>query len=222
MSCLRRSAWFALLSFVIVVLPAQIGVISAGIQAEEKTHAKSGEAKTGEKKSEAHDDHAKGVPLNWKEDLAIWSLVVFLVFVLVLWKFAWGPLSSALDKREAKIADDIATAEQGRKDVERMVAEHRAQLDAVQDEVREILAEARRDAEHAKNEIVAAAQREAEETKNRSITEIERAKGAALKELFDKVSEQVAAATEHILGRALEDADRERLIDEALSQLSQN
>src|SRR5436309_168248 len=44
-------------------------------------------------------DHAEGVPLSFKADLALWSLIVFIVFLIVLKKFAWGPLSAALNKR---------------------------------------------------------------------------------------------------------------------------
>jgi F-type H+-transporting ATPase subunit b len=213
MRWLLRRAQISVLAVLLIAIPAQLALTSATAQAESKSASKS-HSESG--------DHKTGVPLDPKADLALWSLVSFVVFVFVLWKFAWGPLSTALDGRESKIAADIATAEQGRKDIERMIAEHRAQLEAVQDEVREVLAEARRDAEHAKQEIVAAAQKESEDIKNRSLTEIERAKNAALKELFDTVSGQVASAVEHILGRSLNDSDRDRLIDEALSQFSQN
>ncbi len=47
----------------------------------------------------------------WKTDLALWTAVVFLCLLLILTKFAWGPLAAALDKRERNIADQIAQAE---------------------------------------------------------------------------------------------------------------
>lgn len=180
--------------------------------AEAASHEKSGEG----------GEHKSGVPLDWQRDLALWSLIVFIVFATVLWKFAWGPLSKALDDREAKIAGDIADAENARKKAEAMLAEHQRKLEAVQDEVREIIAEARRDAEHTKNEIVETARKEAEAAKTRSVAEIERARDAALKELFDTMSTQVAEATEHVLGRSLSGEDQDRLIQEALSQFSQS
>ena len=69
-------------------------------------------------------------------------------------------------------------------------------------------------------EIMAAAQSEAEATRDRAIGEIERARDQALKELFDQVSTQVAAATEHVLGRSLDAADQQRLIGEALAEMT--
>jgi F-type H+-transporting ATPase subunit b len=90
----------------------------------------------------------------------------------------------------------------------------------VQDEVKAIIDEAKQDAEHTKNDIIEQAQKEAKLTQERAIHEIERSRDAALKELFDTMSSQVASATEHVIGRSLNDDDRNRLIDEALSQFS--
>ena len=58
-------------------------------------------------------------PLEFRTDLAIWTGIVFLVLLLVLWKFAWGPIASGLDQREQAVADQIAAAEKsnrGRQD----------------------------------------------------------------------------------------------------------
>ncbi len=165
-------------------------------------------------------EHHSGAPLDPKADLVIWSLVVFLVFVGVLTKFAWKPLAAGLDSREAKIRQDIADAEEARRKTEQMLAEHAAKLDAVQDEVREIIAEARRDAEHTKQEIVTQAQTEAEATQKRALDAIGRARDQALDELFATMSSTVAQATEYVVGRSLTGDDQNRLIDEALSQFS--
>jgi F-type H+-transporting ATPase subunit b len=171
----------------------------------------------------AHDGetHEAPNPIVWSNDLALWSIVVFLLFLAALTKLAWKPLTQGLDARERRIRDDIGAAEEARLKAERMLAEHAAKLDRVQDEVKAILAEARRDAEVARQNIVATAASEADATKKRAISEIERARDQALKELFDTMASQVADATEHVLGRGLNDGDQQRLIDEALSRFSE-
>lgn len=161
-----------------------------------------------------------GDPLAFDWPLSTWSFIVFLIFLAILTRFAWKPLTTGLDARERRIREDIAAAESNRVKAEHMLAEHAAKLDRVQDEVKAILAEARRDAEVARQNIVTAAQTEAEATKNRAIHEIERARDQALKELFDTMAGQVADATEHVLGRGLTDNDQQRLIDEALAGFS--
>ena len=164
--------------------------------------------------------HAASDPLGFAGDLSIWSAIVFLLFLALLSKLAWKPLTQGLDARERRIRDDIAAAEEGRLKAERMLAEHAAKLDRVQDEVRAILAEARRDAEVARQNIVSDATAEAEATKTRAIGEIERARDQALNELFEVMATRVADATEHVLGRGLNDGDQQRLIDEALNSFA--
>lgn len=162
---------------------------------------------------------APSAPLGFKADLAIWSLVTFVVYIVVLKKAAWGPLIQGLDSREGRMKQQLADAESARVKAEAMLADHAKKLDKVQDEVKEILAEARRDAEHTKQDIVATANKEAEATRRRAVEDIERARDVAMKELFDFVSSNVIGATEHVLGRALSNDDQQRLVQDALSQM---
>jgi F-type H+-transporting ATPase subunit b len=167
----------------------------------------------------AHAEAEPGAPMDFVGDLAIWSLVTFVVYLVVLKKAAWGPLIQGLDQREAKMKQQIADAESARVKAEAMLAEHAKKLDRVQDEVKAILSEARRDAEHTKQDIVAAANKEAEATRKRAVEDIEHARDLAMKDLFDFVSSNVIGATEHVLGRALSGDDQNRLVQEALNQI---
>lgn len=159
-------------------------------------------------------------PAEFRSDLAIFTLIVFVALLLLLRKFAWTPIMTALDDRESRVRDDLAATESARKRAELLVSEHEAKMAAVQNEVKEILAEARRDADHTRQEAMTKAQEEAEAIKNRSIQEIEMARDHALQELFSAVSDRVVTATEQVLGRALTDDDRDRLVEDALSQFS--
>ena len=200
-------------SFVVLlmcwVLQAPVHLIAA-----EEAH---GAAEAHGHAEEAHD---ASLPMNWKTDLALFSLVTFVVYVAVLRVGAWGPLQAGLNERERGVKQNIADAEANRTKSEAMLKEHELKLAKVQDEVREILAEARRDAEHTKQDIVSTAQREADATKLRAIAEIERSRDQALTELFDFVSNNVVNATEQVIGRSLTGSDHERLVTDALAQLN--
>ena len=206
MSC-RPFRWFGI-AIVCLSLAAMAPVMASDAAAPHE-----GAAPTAE-------HHPTGLPMSWSKDLALFSLVTFVVYVAVLRVGAWGPLRAGLTERERRIRQDIADAEANRLKSEAMVKEHEARLAKVQDEVREILAEARRDAEHAKLEIATIAQKEAEATKQRAIAEIVRSKDQALAELFDFVSNNVLKATEQVIGRSLTGTDHERLVKESLSQLN--
>ncbi|HEY4259456.1 MAG TPA: ATP synthase F0 subunit B, partial [Schlesneria sp.] len=103
---------------------------------------------------------------------------------------------------------------------EEMIAQREAKLATVADEIRELLAEARRDAERLKQDIVTTAQTESEALKHRAIAEIERSRDQALAELFDFVSTNVVGATERVIGRSLNQGDQDRLVGQALSEMN--
>ena len=206
----RRSrilCWILTAALTAAVFPVVGNVASANTDADKKPVAAPGE------------EPLHGVPMDFQGDLALWSLVTFVLFIIVLRKFAWTPIVEGLDKREGKIRQDIADAESARIKAEQMLAEHQQKLDTVQDEVKEILAEARRDAEQARQNIAETAKAEADATKQRAIVDIERARDQALNELFDAMAGQVATATEYVLGHGLKPDDQDQLIQHALAQI---
>ena len=159
-------------------------------------------------------------PAQFVPDLAIYTLIVFLVLFFTLQALAWPKIAGALDARESGIKQAIADAESAKLQAEAFMKEHRGRLEAVEGQVKEIVAEGRRDAERTKADILKQAEVEAEATKNRAIAEINRAKDQALSEIFDTMASQVSAATEHVLGGHLSSGDQDRLIRDALNQVS--
>lgn len=164
--------------------------------------------------------HPTGAPLNFKTDLALWSLIVFGLFIFLLKKVAWGPLIQALDERELRVVSAIDKAESSQKEAEELVREHAQKIESAQDEIQAMMVEARSDADRIKQDVLEQARKEAETIKSQALNEIDRARELALKDLFDQMNGRVIDATEQVLGRALNDSDRERLIAEALSQIS--
>jgi len=164
--------------------------------------------------------HPTGAPLHWKTDLALWSLIVFGIFIFLLKKAAWGPLIQALDERELRVVSAIDKAESSQKEAEDLVKEHAQKIEAAQDVIQSMMVEARSDADRIKQDVLEQARKEAEAIKSQALNEIDRARELALKDLFDQMNGRVIDATEQVLGRALNESDRDRLISEALSQIS--
>ena len=155
-----------------------------------------------------------------QNDLVLWTIVTFVLFLVVLKKVAWGPLIEGLDNRESKYRKLLEDARADRDKAVSMLAEYEQKLKAAQGQVDEIIAEARRDAERTKTDILATAQKDAEATRKRALDDIGRARDQAVSELFGYVRSNVVAATEKVLSRSLNDADHQRLIDDALAEMS--
>ena len=186
------------------------------------THGKADTAASDSHPSDGHHDggHETGVPMDFKADLALWSLITFVLFFFIMKKLAWGPMIDGLDQREAGIRSTIAAAEENQRKSHALMAEYEQKLRDAEQTVAEMVAEAKRDAERTSHDIVAKAQADVTTMRDRATADINQAKDSALSEVFASVNAQVAAATEKVLGRALSDDDQERLIQEALAEIS--
>ena len=188
----------------------------AGDGHEEGGHEEGGHGEGG------HGDggHETGVPMDFKADLALWSLITFVLFLFVMKKLAWGPMIQGLDQREAGIRSAIAEAQENQRKSHALLADYEQKLKDAEKTVAEMVAEAKRDAERTSQDIVAKAEADVTALRDRATSDISQAKNTALAEVFSSVNSQVAAATERVLGRALNDDDQERLIQEALAEIS--
>jgi F-type H+-transporting ATPase subunit b len=168
--------------------------------------------------SAAGEHAAEGVvPIGWERDLALWSLIVFVLFLFVLKKFAWTPMIEGLDKREAGIRKSISDAEDGRRKAQALLGEYEQKLKNAEQTVQAMVAEARRDAERTTQDLIAGAQKEMQAIRERAKDDSQQAKDTALAEVFSRVNEQVIRATEHVLGRTMAESDQDRLVTEALA-----
>jgi F-type H+-transporting ATPase subunit b len=159
-------------------------------------------------------------PLLFDIDLAICSAIVFLLTLLVLRKFAWGPISTGLERREQAIADNIATAENAAEEARKLTAHYEEKLAGAADEVRAIIEEARRDAEHTGQQIVEKAQAKASEEGQRMLREVELAKEGALKEIADRGADLAVDLAGKIVQRELSVEDHANLIQNAQANFS--
>jgi len=139
-------------------------------------------------------------PLIPQIPLLIWSLVVFGLFLVLAKKLAWVPLIQGLDSREARVNRALAEAEQARIAARQMLDDHKAHLDRVTDEVKEIIAKARGEAEQEKLRIVAEAEAEATAIRDRAIADIHAAREQAFSGLDERIDAQVDLASRHVLG----------------------
>jgi F-type H+-transporting ATPase subunit b len=159
-------------------------------------------------------------PLEWKGDLAIWTAVVFLVLLAVLWKFAWKPIADGLDKREKQIADQIAEAARTNQEARQLLADYQQKLVASRDEVRGILDQGRRDAEALGRELLDKAKGEALAERNRSLQQIEAATAGALQELAQRSASLAVELAGKIVGSRLTASNHTQLIEKAVAEFS--
>jgi F-type H+-transporting ATPase subunit b len=159
-------------------------------------------------------------PLAFSRDLAIWTLVVFVVLFLVLKKFAWPQITEALEERERKIAGTIADANAKLEDAKKLYSEHEAKLAAAAGEVRALLEEARRDADHTKKSIEAEGQKAAKEELDRALREIHRARDAAVQNLAVTSANMAIDLAQKVIREQLTPEKNNQIVRDAVAKLA--
>lgn len=212
-----------------------------------KADAEKAQAESSGQKDEAHghkdaghDDHGGGAhhdttdlshanaspslnsPADLKFQLAVASAIVFGLVLLILGKFAWGPIAKGLDAREKSIADTIAEAERNRDESAASLKLYEGKLQRAADEAREVVNQARREAEGIAAKIVGDAQAQATAEKERAINEIRSAKNAALTEIAQRSVNTAVSLAGNLIRREVRPADHENMIQESLNQFRQN
>lgn len=151
----------------------------------------------------------------------IWTVVIFLIVLWVLGKYAWGPLLTTIQNREKFIHDSLAKAKRQQEEAEALLAEYRERLAEAHAEATAIVEEARRDAEVVAQKVEAEAREESEKTLARAKREIKLATETALDELYRKSAEMATAIAGKVLERNISPAEHEKLIDQALAEVDQ-
>ena len=169
---------------------------------------------------EANASHGNTHPLSLDPDLAIVTAIIFGLLLLILGKFAWGPIRQALDDRENYVATQLDEAKQRHEDAQRLLKEHEQKLAGATDEVRALLDQARKEADMQKQAILGEAQKAAAAEKDRALREISAAKNEALQDLADKSVGTAVDLAGRIVGRQLDNKDHANLIEDALKQFT--
>ncbi|MFN0150120.1 MAG: F0F1 ATP synthase subunit B [bacterium] len=152
--------------------------------------------------------------------LVIWTIVSFVILILLLKKTAWGPIVAGLDKREAAIKSAVLAADQAKIDAERVIAENKTLLAQAAADATATREKATLDAEARANAIFQEAQAKADAQIERARREIaleeERAIAAVRKEAVD-LSIQAAS---RLLGRSVNTDDNRRLVEQFLTDVA--
>ncbi len=149
-----------------------------------------------------------------------WTALIFILVLVVLGKYAWGPILSTLQTRESFIHEALAKAKADRDAAEARLKEYEERLAGARAEATGIVDEGRRDAEAVKRKIEADAKAEADKMVERARHEIQLATDTATKSLYELSARLATEMAARVIGRELSPQDHERLIAEAIDGIS--
>lgn len=158
--------------------------------------------------------------------ISLWNflaqIVVFLVVVFVLWKWALPVVTKFLDERSGQIQKGLEDAETARRqlaEAERRVAD---MLEQARQEGQQALARATQAGEHLRADIEQQARQRADEILAQTQKTIEQQVAQAKSELSRQVADLAIMAAERVIGHSMNSEDNRKLVNEFVSQASQS
>jgi F-type H+-transporting ATPase subunit b len=150
---------------------------------------------------------------------ALWTLIIFVIVVVVLGKFAWGPVLSLLQQREQFIHKSLSDAKRDRDEAEARLRDYAAKLQSAQAEAVAIIEDARKDAERLREELRTRARTEADTILKNAERQIEMQTSRALQQIRQEAVDLSVTIASKLLQRNITKEDNDKLIADALKQI---
>ncbi len=168
------------------------------------------------------DSGKKDTLLSVEPGLMIWTVIIFLILLFLLKKYAWKPLLNSLNNREQGIKDTIDRAEKLREEAEKILEENKKRLEAADDQSRKIINESKELAEKLKSELIAKTGEETNRMIQQAKSEIDREKQAAIDKLKDEVGSLAVQAASKIIDENLDEKKQKKILESFINQIPKN
>jgi F-type H+-transporting ATPase subunit b len=147
------------------------------------------------------------------------EVIAFVVMILVLGRWAYPVIIRVAEERQRQIAEQLAAAERARQEAQERLREAEASLSEARGRAAEIVEGAGRSGEQLRAELRARAEEEARRIAETARRDIEAERRRAIESVRGEVADLVVAATEKVVGEALDDKKHRALIDRAIAQV---
>jgi len=170
----------------------------------------------------AQEEHAEG-PVNLLDPnvgLMFWTIIIFLVTLGVLWKWAFPAILGAVEEREKALEAALADAKRDREESAKVLAEHRAQLEAARTDAQRLIAEGRAVGEKLRVEMLEETRKEQQALLERARRDIEGEKDKAIAELRREAVDLAIAGASKVIEKNLDDQSNRRLVEQFLADVA--
>jgi F-type H+-transporting ATPase subunit b len=148
----------------------------------------------------------------------IFQLLMFIILLALMKKYAWGPLMGIMKEREELIAGEIGAAEKSRVEASKILEEQRALLKEARQEAHVLIENAKKQGDLQREEIIVAARSESERIKEAAKLEIEQQKEKAVTAIREQVASLSVLVASKVIEKELTAADQEKLINEYIQE----
>jgi F-type H+-transporting ATPase subunit b len=154
--------------------------------------------------------------------LIVWTIVTFVIVLVILRAVAWKPLLGALSAREEKIRTSLQQTEEAQQKAQQLLEQNKQQLALAEEHAQRIMKEGREMGEKLKDEVVERANATSRHMIMQAKNEIRQEKDAALKELRAEVADLAIGAAGKIIDANLDTPKQRKLVDSIINQIQKS
>ncbi len=163
-----------------------------------------------------------GTLIDVNPGLIFWTVITFVVLMIILTKVAWKPIIAALNQRETAITEALEKAENAKEEARKVLDENQANLVHAEEEAKKIVDQSREFAEKLKEQMIIESKQQAKKIIEDAAAEIERQKESAFDELKSQVVQIAIQATEKILREKMDAESQKKIVNEYISEITKN
>ncbi|MEP6602073.1 MAG: F0F1 ATP synthase subunit B [Nitrospirota bacterium] len=162
---------------------------------------------------------AKGGLLTPHGGLMFWTLIIFVILAFVLSRYAFKPITAAVEKREKMLEDAIAEAKADREAAAQLLAEHRAQIEGGRAEAQKLIVEGRSVGEKVRADMIEETRTQQQDMLERARREIGSEKDRAIAELRREAVELAIAGASRVIEKNLDDDSNRHIVESFLASI---
>jgi len=167
----------------------------------------------------AADEAASTGLLSPHGGLMFWTLVIFVLLFFILSRYAFKPITAAVESRERALEEAIAKASADREAAAKLLAQHQAQIESARAEAQKMIAEGRSIGEKIRGEMVEETRAQQQDMLERARREIESEKVRAIAELRREAVDLAIAGAGKVIEKNLDDESNRRIVESFLATI---
>jgi F-type H+-transporting ATPase subunit b len=149
----------------------------------------------------------------------VWTLIIFVILAFVLSRYAFGPLTRAVEAREKALQDALDAAKADRDAAAKLLGEHQAQIEAARNDAQKFIAEGRAVAEKMRTDMIEQTRKEQQDMLDRARRDIEGEKDKAISQLRREAVDLALAGASKVIEQNLESQKNRQLVESYLASI---
>ena len=154
--------------------------------------------------------------------LLFWSVITFLLLLVVLKKVAWGPILSALESREEEIKNALSAAAKAKEEAEKVSSDYEQSMKDAQVKAQKIISDSKAAAEKVKADIEKTAEEKAESMLANAKEHINAEKENAIKDIRDIAIDLSIDIASKVIEKNIDSEENRRLVEEAMNNIGES